>query len=79
MGKGKMKFIFLAFTALFPFAVKRFMYEALATLLESSKVREEMGKKGREYILKHYTISQQVEKIVIIFQKTLKTIREKLN
>jgi glycosyltransferase involved in cell wall biosynthesis len=55
----------------FPASTKEQWYEALAKLLESSKMRDEMGKKGREYALKNYTISQQVEKIVLVFQETL--------
>jgi len=38
-------------------------YESLQNLLESFEKRREMGGKGRDYALRHFTVSQQTDKI----------------
>lgn len=38
-------------------------YDAIAKLLESFELRNEMGKEGRKYSLNHYSVPQQTEKI----------------
>lgn len=46
-------------------------YESLVKLLESAELRKKMGKNGRIYALKHYTVSQQTEKIADVIQKAV--------
>lgn len=38
-------------------------YKSLKSLLESFEKRREMGNKGRDYALRHFTVSQQTDKI----------------
>lgn len=53
-------------------------FETLAKLLESSKIRREMGEQGRKYALEHYTIAQQVGKIEKVFREVVSNGGKKL-
>ena len=46
-------------------------YGSLVKLLESAELRNDMGKNGRSYALKHYNVSQQTEKIADVIQKAV--------
>ncbi|MBA3634392.1 MAG: glycosyltransferase [Acidobacteria bacterium] len=52
-------------------------YNSLSILLELFKERQEMGKKGREYALKHYTVSQQTDKIANILLESFEGYQSK--
>lgn len=46
-------------------------YESLVKLLKSADLRKEMGRNGRSYALKHYTVARQTEKIADVIQKSV--------
>jgi glycosyltransferase involved in cell wall biosynthesis len=50
-------------------------YKSLAKLLESPEKRKEMGEKGRDYALAHFTVERQTDKIAEILQQSVEKFR----
>ena len=48
---------------------------ALKRLLDSAELRSEMGARGRQFALEHFTISQQVDKIASVFESVVAASR----
>jgi glycosyltransferase involved in cell wall biosynthesis len=49
-------------------------YESLRVLLESFEERREMGAKGRDYALKHFTVMQQTDRIAEVLHNVMMSL-----
>jgi glycosyltransferase involved in cell wall biosynthesis len=59
-------------------STKEQWFKVLEELLESAKLRTQMGSKGREYALANFTVSQQADKIANVFRSAIEKGQQKI-